>query len=51
MPRAGIDEPGEFSWARIQHLYHPDAVVHWQRAESPNGSTRRRMPRALFGLE
>jgi hypothetical protein len=27
-------EVGAFSWARIQHLYDVDAVLHWQRCES-----------------
>jgi hypothetical protein len=27
-------EVGAFTWARIQRLYHADAVVHWQRCES-----------------
>jgi len=27
-------EVGAFTWARIQRLYHADAVVHWQRCEA-----------------
>ena len=26
-------EAGAFSWVRIQRLYDPDPVVHWQRCE------------------
>jgi hypothetical protein len=27
-------EVGAFTWSRIQRLYDPDAVTHWQRCES-----------------
>jgi hypothetical protein len=33
MSRIAI-EVGAFSWARIQRLYHVDAVVHWQLCEA-----------------
>jgi hypothetical protein len=29
-----VIEVGAFSWARIQRLYHDDAVTHWQRCEA-----------------
>jgi len=33
MSREAI-EVGAFTWSRIQRLYDPDAVTHWQRCES-----------------
>jgi hypothetical protein len=47
-------EVGAFTWSRIQRLYDPDAIQHWQRCDEerlkggPEPNARGEAPRRII---